>query len=63
MPLLTPSPLLHLPLPASAAETKGVPLEDTAYQCLFARHPIWKRVMGKQGQAVLEREASRGSPF
>lgn len=40
-------------------ETKGVPIEDTAYQCLFARHPFWKRVMGKQGQAVLEREAFR----
>ena len=46
----SPSPPPSLP--------PGVPLEDTAYQCLFARHPVWKRVMGKQGVAALEREAS-----
>ncbi|PSC76169.1 H(+) hexose cotransporter 2 [Micractinium conductrix] len=44
-------------------ETKGVPLEDTAYACLFARHPVWRRVMGKAGKAVLEREAFRDAAW
>lgn len=44
-------------------ETKGIPIEDTAYSCLFARHPIWKRVMGRAGRAVLEREGFRAAAW
>ncbi|KAL4431265.1 hypothetical protein ABPG75_006521 [Micractinium tetrahymenae] len=44
-------------------ETKAMPLEDTAYACLFARHPVWKRVMGKAGKQVLEREAFRAAAW
>lgn len=36
-----------------------MPLEDSAHVCLFAWHPVWSRVMGKAGQAALEREAFR----
>eukprot|EP00887_Chlorella_sp_A99_P007449 scaffold2.g7449.t1 len=39
---------------SAAAETKGVPIEDTAYLSLFARHPIWRRVMGPAAQEVGE---------
>lgn len=44
------------------AETKGIPL-DTAYTALFARHRIWKRVMGRKGEKVLEREAFRAAAW
>lgn len=40
-------------------ETKGVPIEDSAYLSLFARHPVWRRVMGHAAQEILEREAFR----
>lgn len=30
------------------SETKNIPLEDTGSVCLFAQHPRWKKVMGKQ---------------
>lgn len=41
----------------------SIPIEDTAYSCLFARHPIWKRVMGRAGRAVLEREGFRAAAW
>lgn len=56
-----PTPLWFLAQPP--AETKGIPLEDTAYACLFARHPVWRRVMGKAGRQVLEREAFRAAAW
>ena len=45
------------------AETARIPIEDTAYASLFARHPIWRRVMGKAGRAVLEKEAFRANAW
>ena len=44
-------------------ETKGIPIEDSAYACLFARHPLWRRVMGRAGRAVLEREGFRAAAW
>ncbi|KAL4853612.1 H(+)/hexose cotransporter 2 [Chlorella vulgaris] len=44
-------------------ETMNIPIEDTAYACLFARHPVWSRVMGKSGRAVLEREGFRAAAW
>lgn len=44
-------------------ETANIPLEDSAYACLFARHPVWRRVMGKAGRAALEREAFRANAW
>jgi hypothetical protein len=44
-------------------ETKGIPIEDNAYQVLFARHPIWRRVMGKSARQVMEREAFRANAW
>lgn len=41
----------------------SIPIEDTAYACLFARHPVWSRVMGKSGRAVLEREGFRAAAW
>ena len=43
--------------------TAGVPLEDSAYVCLFARHPIWSKVMGKAGKAALDKEAFRAAAW
>ena len=54
---------IHTSCTALIAETKGVPMEDTAYACLFARHPVWGRVMGKAGAAVLEREQFRAAAW
>jgi hypothetical protein len=30
---------------------------------LFARHPIWRRVMGKSARQVMEREAFRANAW
>ena len=60
-------PTFTLPTPAHPpvphTETKGIPLEDGAFACLFARHPIWKKVMGKKGKEVLDREAFRAAAW
>lgn len=45
------------------AETANIPLEDSAYVTLFARHRIWRRVMGRAGRAALEREAFRAAAW
>ena len=49
------------PLHGPPAETQGVPIEDTAYLSLFARHPFWRRVMGASAQEV--RARGRGCSY
>lgn len=38
-------------------ETKGLPTERV--QLLFARHPLWKRLMGPAADEILTRHANR----
>ena len=53
-PMVGPAlmPPTHPPTHALGAETKGIPIEDSAYLGLFARHPVWRRVMGPAAQEV-----------
>lgn len=62
-PPAEPTPWPTPPRFRPRTETKNVPLEDNAYACLFARHPVWRRVMGKAGTAALEREAFRAAAW
>ena len=50
-----PPPPTHPPAPT--AETKAVPIEEV--QLIFARHRVWGKVMGRDGQEMLAESDKR----